>query len=240
MNDKFLRYEFKFVVPAETGHLIRNDMQRFMKPDLFAQTRNNNEYQIRSLYFDTDNYFWYFEKVTGVRKREKIRVRTYSFEKESEVPIFLEVKGRDNNYVKKDRISLSKDFLKFIIQGKELPLSLDGDENNVYGRHLFYKYKMNIKPTILVDYVRTPMVSKFDHEFRVTFDSALRVCKSRELFPEHSLWRKPIGDDFIIEIKFARSIPFWMTQIIRKYQLRRVSISKYCEGIESLGLCLYE
>ena len=39
-------------------------------------------------------------------------------------------------------------------------------------------------------------------------------------------------------LQFKRRIPSWFHRLVQSYQLRRVSISKYCEGMITSGLAV--
>jgi hypothetical protein len=39
-----------------------------------------------------------------------------------------------------------------------------------------------------------------------------------------------------MEIKFGKHVPAWFHKIMIKYQLERVSVSKYCLGMQSTDL----
>ena len=64
------------------------------------------------LYFDNKNYDCYHEKIDGLLNRRKFRIRTYSSNKKIKSKIFLEIKGRYNNLVYKDRTPLNDDVKK--------------------------------------------------------------------------------------------------------------------------------
>ena len=50
--------------------------------------------------------------------------------------------------------------------------------------------------------------------------------RSRELMPGYT----------VVEVKFRYHVPSWFHRIIQSFELRRVSISKICRGIEVLEL----
>ena len=43
------------------------------------------------------------------------------------------------------------------------------------------------------------------------------------------------SDYKIMEVKFFRRIPLWFHRLIQKYNLKRVSISKFVVGMKFLG-----
>jgi hypothetical protein len=101
-------------------------------------------------------------------------------------------------------------------------------------RFIFDAIRKCLKPKLLVDYIRRPYVSAYDMNFRVTFDSALLSAKSSILFPHgFESWRNSFAGFTILEVKFHRRIPSWFHRIIQAYNLRRISFSKFCKGMEA-------
>ena len=107
-NQFFQRYEFKYILNKEISDQIEKEAKNFMTFDSFVQKRLDNQYFVRSLYYE--NFFSsnFFEKVDGMRTRRKYRLRTYGKSLEENVPIFFEVKGRnlERTYKKRYIISL--------------------------------------------------------------------------------------------------------------------------------------
>jgi hypothetical protein len=89
---------------------------------------------------------------------------------------------------------------------------------------------------MLIDYERRPYVSRYAPEFRLTFDDALRATHTRLLHPHREQIRSVLPGYTILEVKFRFHVPSWFHRIIQSYELRRVSISKYCRGVEAFRL----
>ena len=51
----------------------------------------NENFAVRSLYFDDPNYVNYYEKIDGMKLRHKFRLRTYGKTCSQDVPIFLDI-----------------------------------------------------------------------------------------------------------------------------------------------------
>jgi hypothetical protein len=234
----FLRYEFKYILSKSLRHEIENELSHFMELDPFVKKVENNKYFVRSLYFDDPFDSFYNEKVDGLLNRTKFRLRTYSYNYNKEIPIFLEIKGRYNNYVFKHRTNLkNNDYFKFIKKIKLVQNNNDiknnYKENKIFNQFIYDFYRKKIKPCILIDYKRRPYISKYDYNFRLTFDEEIRAYKTNELFSKNiKLKRKVFPTYTILEIKFPKHIPAWFHRIIKTYELNRHSFSKYCKGKE--------
>ena len=62
--------------------------------DPYVVDQPNNQYIVRSLYFDDPYYTAFNDKVEGVHTRSKFRVRTYTDDPDAGVAWFLEIRGR--------------------------------------------------------------------------------------------------------------------------------------------------
>ena len=73
----------------------------------------------------------------------------------------------------------------------------------------------------------------------MTFDNDITVKKTNRLFENNnSFIRKCIPGFSILEIKFNRRIPKWFHRIIQSYNLTRLSISKFCLGMETADISI--
>ena len=81
-------------------------------------------------------------------------------------------------------------------------------------------------------------VAPFDPDFRLTFDHDIQACASAEMFPRGANMRAVLPGRTVMEVKFRHHVPSWFHSIIQAYELRRVSVSKICAGMSTLGLQL--
>ena len=206
-----------------------------MKIDNFALKNKNKGYLVRSLYFDNDQYNNFFEKVDGIKIRKKFRLRTYDKYSASKYPVFLEMKGRALDRIIKKRVLLDKNDINYFETLKNLDeLNNKYKNTNLIKEFIYDVKRKNIKPKIVIDYNRKPLVNKFGLYFRLTFDSDLVTSKAGYLFENQkkfylALTYKP--GNTILEVKFERSIPAWFHRIIQSYNLNRRSISKFVLGV---------
>ena len=236
IQEHFLRYEFKYILNENLKEAIESELSHFMQLDPFVERFENKKYLVRSLYFDDPSYSFYYEKTDGLMHRQKFRIRTYSTEYNESIPIMLELKGRYNNFVYKHRTSIEHSN-ENINDAFKLLKPLENDDNPVSKQFVYDKYRKNIKPIMLIDYQRRAYQSKYDYEFRITFDGELYGTHTAELFPKDDLNRRKLIDGYtIMEVKFRKHVPPWFHRIMIKYQLNRLSISKYCTGMEATSL----
>ncbi|MBY7006025.1 VTC domain-containing protein, partial [Clostridium botulinum] len=76
MREKKFRHELKHYINFSDYLAIKNRIRSIMHIDKNAN--KNNEYKIRSLYFDNDYDKVLMEKVIGLSKRDKFRIRFYN------------------------------------------------------------------------------------------------------------------------------------------------------------------
>ena len=236
IKEHFLRYEFKYILDNAQREDIEKELSYFMQLDPFVEQFKNKNYLVRSLYFDDPIYSFYYEKTDGLMHRQKFRIRTYATQYNKNIPIMLELKGRDNNFVYKHRMRLehNSENIKDIFY---LLKQTEHSANPIAQQFIYNKYRKNIKPIMLIDYQRRAYQSKYDYEFRITFDGELYGTQTTKLFPKDDVYRRKLIDGYtIMEVKFRKHIPPWFHRIMIKYQLNRLSISKYCTGMESTSL----
>ena len=161
-------------------------------------------------------------------------------EHEDDLPIYLELKGRQIERTFKQRIAIKKEHLPLLTDPQRHYEFLDYFPGNwLAERFVFESHRKRLKPLLLVDYIRRPYTSEFDLNFRITFDDRLNAVAVDQLFVgQEQSWKHQLPGYTILEVKFHRRIPAWFHRIIQVYNLRRLSISKFCKGMDS-GITLW-
>jgi hypothetical protein len=234
----FNRFEFKYLLAKPLRQEVERELGHFVEFDPFVASTPLHRYFVRSLYFDDASYSAFHDKIDGLKKRSKFRIRTYSTDLQEQAPQFLEQKGRYNNRVFKNRMELSL-VGRIGVQAQPVieQLATMATDNKVLARFQYDYFRKGLRPVTLIDYYRRPYISKYDSEFRITFDEELRATNTPELFPSATAASRPVKTGYtIMEVKFNRHIPAWFHRIIQSYELQRLSISKICEGMQALGL----
>ena len=67
---KFNRFELKYLISYDTAQKLQEDLKKYVLPDAYAKTLNGL-YTLSSLYYDTNDYRFYWEKVDGIKYRRK-------------------------------------------------------------------------------------------------------------------------------------------------------------------------
>jgi hypothetical protein len=235
-----MKYEYKYIVPISQLDRLRSMIMPFLEPDSFAAKMPHHEYTVRSIYFDTVNFDFYFEKIVGFKIRKKLRVRGYNQENQSNM-VFLEIKHKYYEPIEKNRTPIHFSNM----------LELFAEENlNGHGEYLseetggyksdpmaffYHIYSKNLIPVILVIYEREAYMDKFGSGVRITFDKNLRSVpypELRDLYREENV--KPcMLNHFIFEVKFKRDFPFWLGPRLAQLGIQKQSASKYIFGIDA-------
>ncbi|MBR6958046.1 MAG: polyphosphate polymerase domain-containing protein [Erysipelotrichaceae bacterium] len=221
-QEKHYRHELKYVIPYAEYMAMRQRLRTVMSYD--PHVSEKGLYQIRSIYFDNSDDKALREKIDGIGKREKFRIRYYNDDLSF---ITLEKKMKDNNLCLKYDAVISEEEYRRIING-DIEFMKDHYEGLV--RELYAKMKYQcLKPRVLVSYVREPYVYKAGN-VRVTFDSKIRTS----LF-QQKLLNKKISDisatetpqDMILEVKYDAFLPGIIQDLIQVNGIRQQAFSKY-------------
>ena len=236
----FSRFEFKYVLRQQLREEVEGELGHFVELDPYVQGQPHQQYFVRSLYFDDPVFSSFRAKEEGQHTRAKFRIRTYARTAATPAPWFLEIKGRYNNLVFKHRTPFTGEFDRCAAGDELCRMTLaHTTAGSVRSQFEFELYRHQIRPVVLVDYERRPYVSRFDPEFRLTFDSRLETTATDTLFPPSTqVMRRMLPGYTVMEVKFRHHVPSWFHRIIQAYELRRTSISKICTGTQVLGLQL--
>lgn len=237
-NETLQRYEFKYFLPKKISDQVKIYANKFMEIDDFANINSNNNYFVRSIYFENRINSNFDEKVDGFRIRKKFRIRYYNLDLKNG-PLYLETKGRNLERTYKRRTKIDLEDIDFIKNKYSLTKLINKYPNNeVINEFVFENFRKNLQPKIIIDYKRQPFVSKHGLYFRLTFDQNIACIDL-----ENNLREIPNNNSYlckagytILEVKFDRSIPAWFHRVIQTYNLKRESISKFVLGMCCLNL----
>ena len=145
-----LRHEWKHEITAADGRTLSSRLSAAARRDCHGQ---NGQYEIRSLYFDDPQDTALREKLDGVARREKFRIRYYDGNTSY---ICLEKKSKLDSLCGKRSVLLSLQEVQALLNG-----GLDWMPHS--GRHLVQElyWKMNtqgLRPKTIVDYTREAYV----------------------------------------------------------------------------------
>lgn len=213
------RHEWKHEITAADRLVLSSRLSAVARRDGHGQ---NGRYEVRSLYFDDSRDTALREKIDGVSKREKFRIRYYNGDASY---VCLEKKIKQDGLCGKRSVLLSV---------QEVQALLDGDLNwmPVSGRpliqELFWKMKSSgLRPRTIVDYTRDAYVFPAGN-VRVTLDFNIRTGLGSTDFLNPASVTIPAGDAFtILEVKWDEFLPDIIRDAVQLPGRHTSAFSKY-------------
>ena len=216
-----LRHELKFFISPLEYQVLSRALDRVLWRDRNGD--ENNEYHIRSLYFDTRFNDALLDKINGVKDRDKFRIRIYNF---SDKLIRMECKTKVGQLISKRSIAIPKLLAEQLIAAD--PTGLERTRSGLL-RDVYREMAINgLHPVVIVDYVREAYVHPAE-DVRITFDKDLRTgVFSRDLFdPGLPTVSAMGGYDMILEVKFNEHLPAYYHGLLQVESAQRSAVSKY-------------
>jgi len=148
-EEKGFRHEYKYAINYSDYVAMRGRLRPIMTLDPHAS--KDGRYRIRSIYFDNSDDKALREKIDGVRKREKFRLRYYNDDLSY---IILEKKMKINNMCLKYDAQITEEEYRRILDG-DINWMKDCPQELV--RELYAKMRyQRLMPRVMVSYVREP------------------------------------------------------------------------------------
>lgn len=213
------RHEWKHEISFSDRLALRARLQAVCRPDGHAV---DGWYFIRSLYFDTPKDRALREKLDGVAKREKFRIRYYNGDSSL---IHLEKKCKDGGLGVKAMAELSAAEAQAIVDG-DLDWMMGSGQPLV--QELYHKMRgQGLRPKTIVDYTREPFVYA-PGNVRVTLDYNIRTGLRCVDFLNPDCVTIPAGDPItILEVKWDAFLPDIIRDIVQLEGRHSAPFSKY-------------
>lgn len=222
MAENTYRHELKYLVGPMEYTVLRSRLASVLKHDEHVSA--DGCYLVRSIYFDNTDDKVLREKINGVQKREKWRIRYYNDDFSF---ITLEKKCKINNLCMKFDAKITEKECQAILNGTIDWMIFHPSE---LVKELYFKIKsQQLIPKVLVSYVREPYIYPAGN-VRITFDSQIRTSLYHQVFLEQSIQDISALDtpqDRILEIKYDAFLPEIISHLIQTNQLRQSAFSKY-------------
>jgi SPX domain protein involved in polyphosphate accumulation len=236
---RFNRFELKYVVSLREAERFRHALGAYLVADDHGDS--GGSYGVASLYYDSPDHRFYWEKVDGIKFRRKLRIRYYDCGRPllADTPVFVEIKQRLNRVTQKRRAVLAYGEARQLCDERRIPAHAPQDAavvDEVTG--MLWQY--DLRPASLVRYTRQALLgTDYDVGLRVTFDRNLFYrTSSLALHEEQSELPLFPADRTVVEIKVNERVPYWLTELVARHDLGLMRVSKYCRSIElgPLGL----
>lgn len=212
------RYEEKHLINLRQYEIIKKRVEKIFNVDKYAN--KDNEYLIRSIYFDDYIKKSVRDNIQGLKERYKYRLRFYNLNLDV---IKLEKKVKDNEQGYKRSIRISKEEYFELISGK---YNLFNKRSEPLAKELVLSMKTRVlKPLITIEYIREPFVLPFN-DIRVTFDKNI-TYSTKEFYNEKPFKNTPVLEEIVLEIKYNHFFPYFLRKIFHIDSIQKMSISKY-------------
>ena len=217
------RHEWKHEISRADLIAIRQRLRAVAECDPHAE---GGKYRIRSLYFDNLYDKALREKIDGVDRREKFRIRYYNGDTSF---LSLEKKSKVNGLGLKSAERLTEAEARSILEGDTAWMAEASDRPVV--QELYFKMRtQGLRPQTIVDYTREPYIYR-PGNVRVTFDYDLRTGLRRTDFLDPDCPTVPAGDPVVLlEVKWDAFLPDIIRDAVQTPGRRVSAFSKYARS----------
>ena len=213
--------EVKFVVDPDVAARVAVWARANLAADPFGAGQSGDQYQITSLYFDTDDLDVYARR--GSYTRGKYRARRYG----DDDGLFLERKLRTRSILSKRRTRVALDHLQALDAN---PL-VDGPGRWFHKRLIV----RGLRPSCQIAYRRIARQSPTPYgPMRLTIDDDLHAQPVRDLVLSSAVGAPFSQDQKIVELKFRVELPSLFKQLIEAFALMPQPLSKYRLAMDAL------
>lgn len=215
------RHEVKHEIDRADLAVLRQRLRAIARIDEHAA---NGRYQIRSLYFDDSRDTALREKIDGVSRREKFRIRYYNGDTSL---IHLEKKSKLNGLGNKQTAVLTLQEAQALADG-DMGWMLSHPHGLV--RELYAKMRLyGLRPKTIVDYTREPFFYA-PGNVRVTLDYDIRTGLGCTDFLNPCCVTVPAGDaPILLEVKWDSFLPDIIRDALQLPGRRAFAFSKYAQ-----------
>ena len=214
------RHEWKHEINLSDMIALRQRLRAVARPDPHAV---NGRYTVRSLYFDDFTDKALREKLDGVDRREKFRIRYYN---DDPSLIHLEKKSKRNGLGAKETVGLTQTEAQAIVDGD---LDWMPSSGRALAQELYSKMRRGLRPKTIVDYTREPFTYA-PGNVRVTLDYDIRTGLGCTGFLDPDCITVPAGDaPIILEVKWDAFLPDIIRDAVQLEGRRVCAFSKYAQ-----------
>ncbi len=221
------RREVKFLLTEEQYSHLQPLLSEHMTPDPYGT------YEVRSLYYDTDDYAIIRACLDHPRYKEKFRLRSYGAP-QADALVFAEIKKKFKGITYKRRVDLPFSSVPAFLSG-----DYDPDKNEQITKEIrWFLGRTHPVPKVLIRYDREPYEGVTEPLLRVTFDRNVRWRTDRlTLTDDNSAGQAGLAEDdgtpllppgtIIMEIKTPDTLPLWLCHFLSDEGIYRTGFSKY-------------
>lgn len=232
----FNRYEIKYFVDEMKVPELRRELAAPMDTDPYSP---HGGYPVTSLYYDTPDLRFYWEKIEGLKFRRKVRMRLYGDPAActDDSPVQVEIKQRVNRVTQKRRTALPYGVALRWLNGRE-DIECDDSQRPFVDEVSGLVGNLDLRPIVTTGYLREAFVGRdADLGLRVTIDHKVHGRDRDFHFASGAENRFIIPPKLaVVELKANERVPYWATDLTARLDMSVIRVSKYCQSVEAFGL----
>lgn len=223
-----MRHELKYILTPIQYELLRNKLKWVLEPD--ANASEEGDYFIRSIYFDSPDRIALKEKLSGINRRQKYRIRFYNGDASF---CRLECKEKTGSRIQKESCALTRQQVDWLLGLEEADNGLSAEElPELLERMQLLVKSEGYEPVVTVDYVREAYVLPLS-DLRITFDKQLAWGPVKGCLEQERYLPNIYGDHVILEVKYNEYLPEHISAILSSVGPVQTSASKYVACVEA-------
>ncbi len=230
----FNRFELKYLLTLKQVDDLKKDLKKYVVPDKYW---DGWAYNLSSLYYDTDDFQFYWEKIEGFRFRRKLRIRRYVTNEPltDDSIVYVEIKQRIDRVTQKRRVPMTYKEALALVHEEKIPEKFNPRDKPVIDEILNFVITYWLKPSATTIYKRQAFFwTENDIGLRITFDTDIGFkLNDTDLANPQPEWLMMSPNYSILEVKANEKIPFWVTELVASHGIRLIRVSKYCQAIET-------
>jgi SPX domain protein involved in polyphosphate accumulation len=231
----FNRYEIKYLMPAMEVPVLRAELEERLDRDSHGAAEG---YGVWSVYYDTSDLRFYWEKIEGLRFRRKLRIRHYGDRStiDDDTEVFVEIKQRVNRVTQKRRVTLPYRLARDLCDGRTM-VEHDEAQRAFLDEVLELVCGLDLRAVAMTGYQREAFVGRgAETGLRITLDQRIRG-RDRDLHLGADAENRLIVPArlAVVEFKANERVPYWLTDLAAELNMSVVRISKYCQSVEAFG-----
>lgn len=222
----FQRYEKKYLLTLTQYQALLPALGLHMGPDPYCE--NGEEYEIYSLYYDTEQHDLIRHSLSHPYYKEKLRVRSYRVPRSREDPVFIELKKKIGGVTAKRRVELPLREAYWFLAGGAPPVMPDYLSREVLREIASFLNLYAVRPAVYISYKRLAFTGREDPTLRLTFDREICTRRERLLLEAGSFGELLIPEEQrLMEIKTLGALPLWLVRELSALGIYSRGFSKY-------------
>lgn len=236
-----MRHELKYILTPIQYELLRNKLKWVLKPD--ANASDSGDYFIRSVYFDSPDRIALKEKLSGINRRKKYRIRFYNGDASY---CRLECKEKTGSRIQKISCALTRQQAEELLGvsstwnsnvNRDVSVEETNPEQSASEDELLAQMRLLMSsegyaPVVTVDYVREAYILPLS-DLRITFDKQLAWGPVKNCLEQERYLSNIYGDHVILEVKYNEYLPEHISAILSSVGPVQTAASKYVACVEA-------